>query len=158
LTIRVKMPRISEKQMITEGFEALCANPDFPYTMEDLMSWVFDTSFRCRFVDNDSKRPLSGYNLFFKESRSSFEKVSDLASYWSSLSLDDKDLWKLKATQHNLDSTHNDPQAPKPKPKKRGPSSWNRFLTSHRNSPLSFAQKRALYAELKSTHSTPHTT
>ena len=150
MTNRVKMPRISEKQMINAGFEALCANPHFPYTMDDLMSWVLDTSFRCRFVDNDSKRPLSGYNLFFKETRSSFHKVSDLASHWSSLSSDDKNLWNLKATQLKLDSplhTH----TTKPKPKKRGPSSWNRFLTSHRNSTLSFAQKRALYAELKST-------
>ena len=147
------MPRISEKQMITQGFQALCANPDFPYTIDDLMSWVLDTSFRHRFVDNDSKRPLSGYNLFFRESRPSFDKVSDLASYWSSLSKDDKILWNLKATQHNLDSPHHTTSTRK----KRGPSSWNRFLTSHKHSPLSFAQKRALYSELKSTNN-PNTT
>ena len=141
------MPRISEKQMITQGFQALCANPHFPYAMDDLMSWVLDTSFRPRFVDNDTKRPLSGYNLFFKETRSSFHNVTDLASHWSSLSSDDKNLWNSKATQLKLDSTHHEATTPK----KRGPSSWNRFLTSHRNSTLSFAQKRTLYAELKST-------
>lgn len=147
------MPRISEKQMITQGFQALCANPDFPYTIDDLMSWVLDTSFRSRFVDNDSKRPLSGYNLFFKETRSSFHNVSDLASHWSSLSKDDKTLWNSKATQLKLDSTNHTSTNPTPTTrKKRGPSSWNRFLTSHIHSSLSFAQKRALYAELKSTH------
>ena len=153
MIIRVKMPRISEKQMITQGFQALCANPDFPYTIDDLMSWVLDTSFRSRFVDNDSKRPLSGYNLFFKETRSSFDKVSDLASYWSSLSIDQQNLWNSKATQLKQDSTNNttNPTPTESTRKKRGPSSWNRFLTSHIHSSLSFAQKRALYAELKST-------
>lgn len=139
------MPRIKEKEMIRQGFEALCANQDFPYTMEDLMTWVVDTTFRCRFVDNDSKRALSGYNIFFKESRSSFENVSDLGAYWSSLSTEDQNQWNSKATEIKQDSPNSTTR------KKRGPNSWNRFLTSHKYSPLSFAQKRALYSELKST-------
>lgn len=140
------MPRISEKQMITSGFEALCANPDFPYSMDDLMSWVLDTSFRYRFVEKETLRPVSGYNVFFKETRSSFEKVSELGAYWSSLSKEDKDQWNFKASEENSDKGNYLETR-----RKRGPSSWNRFLTSQRDTGLSFAQKRELWTSSKTT-------